>query len=84
MERQICIECPSEILVTLHSSDEAFAEWMKVQAATILFREGRISSGMAARWLGMSRSAFLLRAMDSGAELLEDTRADFDRETSLL
>jgi hypothetical protein len=40
---------------------------------------------MAARWLGMPRAHFLLKAMGEGnAHLLEDTDDDFQRETALL
>ena len=50
-----------------------------------LFREGKLSSGMAARWLGIPRAYFLLKAMkEGGASLLENNEDDFDREISLL
>ncbi len=49
-----------------------------------LFKEGKISSGMASTWLNISRMAFLLKAMEAGAELLDNTLDNFDRETSLL
>jgi hypothetical protein len=50
-----------------------------------LFREGKLSSGMAARWLKMPRVHFLLKAMrDGDAALLENNEDDFVRETSLL
>jgi hypothetical protein len=48
-----------------------------------LFREGAISSGIAARWLGVPRAHFLMDAMRHGATLLEDSDDDFRRETSL-
>ena len=50
-----------------------------------LFREGRLSSGMAANWRGIPRAHFLLKAMQTGgANLLEDNDDDFLREISLL
>jgi len=48
-----------------------------------LFREGSISSGVAARWLGVPRAHFPMDAMRHGATLLDDSDDDFRRETSL-
>ncbi|OZA30312.1 MAG: hypothetical protein B7X93_03780 [Hydrogenophilales bacterium 17-61-9] len=48
------------------------------------FREGRLSSGMAANWLGVPRAHFLLKAMRTGgANLLEKNEDDFLREIAL-
>ena len=68
----------------LHLDANRFAELIKLQSATALFRDGKLSSGMAARWCGMPRVHFLLQAMQSGAVLLDDTEDDFTRETTLL
>lgn len=57
---------------------------MKLQMAIVFFRDRKLSSGMAARWLGMPRIRFLLRAMDAGVRLQSDTPEDLSRETSLL
>ena len=84
MRNTIEIECPPELLIGLHLDAERFAELVKIQAAIALFKEGKLSSGMAARWLNMSRVHFLLRAMQEGATLLENNDDDFVRETSLL
>jgi len=84
MNRQICIDCPPEVLLSLHTSAESFAAWLKFLAALELFKEGKISSGTAARWLGIPRAAFLFKAMEAGAELLDDSADDLRRETSLL
>lgn len=84
MKNQIQLDCPQELLLSLHMNAEDFAVLIKQQAAVTLFKEGKISSGMAARWLGMPRVTFLLKAMDSGAELLDDSEDDLRRETALL
>ena len=85
MENTIEIQCPLEILLGLHLDANQFAALMAETAALRLFREGRLSSGMAARWLGMPHAYFLLKAMGEGnAHLLEDTDDDFQRETALL
>ena len=84
MKNTIEIECPTEILMGLHMDSRRFAELVKLQSATALFREGKLSSGMAARWCGVPRVHFLLQAMQSGASLLDDNEDDFARETALL
>jgi hypothetical protein len=85
MQNTIEIACPQEILLGLHLDAEQFADLVKEEAAIALFREGRLSSGMAASWLGVPRAHFLLKAMQTGgASLLENNEDDFLRETSLL
>ena len=84
MQTIVSVECPAELLVGLHVTAEKMRDLLKTKAAIALFAEGRISSGMAARWLGVARTTFLLQAMAEGAELLEDSADDFQRETALL
>jgi len=84
MKNTIEIECPPEILMGLHMDAQRFGVLMKLQAATALFKEGKLSSGMAAKWCGVPRVHFLMQAMQSGASLLDNTEDDFSRETALL
>ena len=84
MQQTITIDCPPEILLSLHLNAEGFADYIKEQAAINLFKEGKLSSGTAALWLGISRVAFLRLAFDAGAILLEDSVEDIARETALL
>ena len=85
MQNSIKIDCPQEILLGLHLDANQFAEMMKMETAITLFREGKLTSGMAARWLNIPRTHFLLRAMQGGATmLLQDNEDDFAKETSLL
>jgi len=84
MQHTITIDCPPELLMGIHLNAEDFAEYLKKQAAISLFKEGKLSSGSAATWLGIGRVAFLRMAFDAGANLLEDSRDDFLRETALL
>lgn len=65
------------------ASAEQFAERVKREAAYGLFREGAISSGVAAQWLGVPRAHFLLDAMRHGATLPGDPDDDFRRETDV-
>jgi predicted HTH domain antitoxin len=84
MQNTVQIKCPTELLLSLQMNSEAFAEIIKLQTAIALFKQGKISSGMAAKWLEIPRISFLMQAMDAGAELLENSQDDFLRETALL
>ncbi len=84
MRNTVQIQCPPELLVSLQINSETFAEMLKLQTAIALFKQGRISSGMASRWLKMPRVNFLMQAMEAGAELLENSQDDFEREMALL
>ncbi|MEI6205242.1 MAG: UPF0175 family protein [Desulfuromonadales bacterium] len=84
MQHSVSIECPAEILIGLHTDAQSFGEWMKLQSAIVLFKEGKVSSGMAGKWLNMPRIEFIRKAMEQGAVLLDDSQDDFERETSLL
>jgi len=84
MEKVMRIECPAELLLGLHVNIERLAEMVKLEAAVALFKKGKISSGMAAKWLDMPRAVFLVQAIEQGAALLEDSADDFRRETRLL
>ncbi|MCX7069118.1 MAG: UPF0175 family protein [Methylococcales bacterium] len=84
MQNTVQIQCPTELLVSLQINSETFAEIIKLQTAIALFKQGKISSGMAAKWLEIPRIHFLMQAMEQGAELLENSQDDFARETALL
>ena len=81
MRNIVEIECPPELLIGLHANAVQFAGRVKREAAYGLFRDGAISSGVAARWLGVPRAVFLLDAMRHGATLLENSEDDFRRES---
>jgi len=84
MKNVIEIDCPPEILLGLHLDPEQFADLVKMETAIALFKEGKLSSGMAARWLKMPRVHFFLKAMQDGSTLLQDNEDDFAREIPLL
>ena len=60
------------------------SQTIKKRAAINLFKEGNLSSGATAVWLGINRSVFLKMNFEAGAALLEDTADEFARETALL
>ena len=84
MHTTAAMDFPEEILVSTQLSAERLVERAKLEAALALYREGRLSSGLAAKWLGESRAAFLHRAFAAGIPLLDDSQDDFERERGLL
>ena len=83
MKQTIEIDLPSGLLIGLHTNAKGFATYLKERAAISLFKEGKITSGMASNWLEIPRVAFLKLASDAGASLLQNTEDDYRRETSL-
>lgn len=73
MQNIIEIECPPELLIGLNTNAENMAQLVRREAALGLFRDGRIPSGMASRWLGIPRVTFLMDAMRQGIVLLDDS-----------
>ena len=55
----INIEYPESLAATLKLSGKAFEEEMKTSALVKLYELGRISSGIAAKVLGISRLDFI-------------------------
>jgi len=84
MSTSLEIDFPPEVLLELHVTPEELVQLLKQKSALALFREGRISSGLAARWLGLPRVQFLLQAMTEGAVLGEDSADEARREAALL
>lgn len=84
MNTTLVIECPQELLIGLHLDTKQFAEFVKMETAVSLFKDGKISSGMASSWLDIPRINFLMKAFDAGAVFLDDNDDDFRRETAVL
>jgi hypothetical protein len=72
------------VMANMMGWEHGFRVLLKEQSAMALFKEGRLSSGMAANWLGVPRAYFLLKVMQEGAVLLEDSADDYRREIALL
>jgi predicted HTH domain antitoxin len=58
---QMTLEYPAELPLLLKTSRSAFEAELRFLAAAKLYELGRISSGKAARMLGMPRAEFLTR-----------------------
>jgi len=59
MKGMINIEYPESLANTLRLSGKDFASEMKISSLVKLFELGKVSSGIAARVLGLSRIDFL-------------------------
>ncbi|GET28525.1 UPF0175 family protein [Prolixibacter sp. SD074] len=59
MKGMIKIEYPESLANTLRLSGKDFASEMKISSLVKLFELGKVSSGVAARVLGLSRLDFL-------------------------
>jgi predicted HTH domain antitoxin len=59
MNRQISITYPESLAFSLKMGDEEFAREMKKISLVKLYEMGKISSGYAAKLLGISRLEFL-------------------------
>ncbi len=84
MHTTVELHVPEEILASTQLTVERLAERAKLEAALALYREGRLSSGLAAKWIGESRVTFLHRACAAGITLLDDSMDDYERERGLL
>ena len=62
----ISIQCPDSVLISLKESPEEFAKEATKVLAVKLYEMGKLSSGRAAEFAGMSRISFLqILAFDS-------------------
>lgn len=82
MKNTIKIQCPAGIMMELRMDLGRFAELIKLQPATALFREGKLSLCVAALRCDIPCVHFLMQAMQFGACLLDNNEDDFARETA--
>jgi predicted HTH domain antitoxin len=58
MERQIAVSYPEILAVSLKMGDHEFEQEIKMISMLKLYEQGKVSSGIAAKALGISRLAF--------------------------
>jgi predicted HTH domain antitoxin len=81
---QLILDVPDESLLSLHLSDEAAADEIRLAAAVKLYELGRLSSGAAARLAGIPRVLFLSKLADYGVDTFNLTEDELERQTSLV
>jgi len=76
----IPIQCPDSVLISLKETPERFAyEATKVLAVKI-YEMGKLSSGRAAEFAGVSRVSFLQSLGKYGAPIFDLTKEELERD----
>jgi len=78
--RTIEIKYPETIPAILNLSPETFEQEAKFALAVKLYEMGRLTSGQAARLVGVSRVTFLLDCRRYGAASVEWDQTEIDAE----
>ena len=80
MEEAIVIQLPGEIRQMLNRTPEELARDMRLYAALMLFRLGKLSSGAAAEMAGVPRVTFLDLCAEYDTPVSQITGDDLRRE----
>ena len=80
MEEVLTIHLPSEVRQMLNRTPEELARDMRLYAALMLFRLGKLSSGAAAEVAGVPRVAFLDLCGEYDIPVSQITSDDLRRE----
>jgi predicted HTH domain antitoxin len=82
MEEALVIQLPGEIRQILNRTPEELARDMRLYAALMLFRLGKLSSGAAAEMAGIPRVMFLDLCAEYDMPVSQITGDDLRRELS--
>ena len=76
----IPIQCPESVLISLKETPEKFAKEATKMLAVKLYEMGKLSSGRAAEFAGMSRISFLQILNEFGAPIFDLTKEELERD----
>ena len=76
----ISIQCPDSVLISLKESPEEFDKEATKVLAVKLYEMGKLSSGRAAEFAGMSRITFLQILAEFGTPIFELTKEELERD----
>ena len=76
MDRQISVNYPRELAFSLKMEDSEFEKEIKIISLIKLYELGKVSSGFAARLLGMKRIEFLEILSDNNISIFPDSMED--------
>jgi predicted HTH domain antitoxin len=78
--KTLTIEYPESVLASLNMSPESFEEEARMALAVKLYEMGRLTSGQAARLVGIPRVEFLLSCRRYGAATVAWDEDELDAE----
>lgn len=76
----ITIPCPDSVLISLKETPEKFADEARRLLAIKLYEMGKLSSGRAAEFAGISRIRFLQTLSEYGAPIFDMTTEELQRD----
>ena len=82
MEDVLTIHIPNEIRQKLNRTREEMCRDVRIYAALMLFRQGKLSSGAAALMAGIPRAMFLDLCAEYNIPISQITPEDLRREVS--
>jgi len=76
----IPIQCPDSVLISLKETPEEFAKEAAKMLAVKFYEMGKLSSGRAAEFAGMSRISFLQILSEFGGPIFDLTKEELERD----